>query len=482
MFEGHSIAFCPDGSHALKGLKNYLFNYGEIQLSEEEVRDFDLVSNLVQLIAIQDLVEFQENLEYKPAPRLTKAVLAKAVQRYGKMDVGTTMAIFNRDTSNGILHMISKGGYPNSYTTTAHCIERVAYWYQIMGERGMGFAFSNMYPEQRDSQIDFLNKFSYYTSKMILSKKQRDAIADKNNPSLEAVQKSVLMSAKSIIWLQEKMLADPEVKYYAAGRALGDSIEAHNGHLRFYQKNPSPTQVKRFSKIISVSHFLTRVMGSNVPPDESVFLTEFESLKILKIDDDVPEDESEDTSELEHFTEIGIDLENFQSFEDYSEANSLSYINAFVLHKTILKKGSKCDLCKKVLVAQNSEGNDQIVNTLIQEKEWKERLGYLTRPSKLANEMFHTAEALFKANRDNYYKQKNIKEKMVDFICQQLNEKFEIHSSSCLKFIMTRFIKCLLFFWANHMNKSDIKLLAKAKVENAYASKSTMSIKATQLK
>ena len=90
------------------------------------------------------------------------------------------------------------------------------------------------------------------------------------------------MSAKSIIWLQEQMLSDPEVKYYAAGRALGDSIEAHNGHLRFYQKNPSPTQVKRFSKIISVSHFLTRVMGSNVPPDESVFLTEFENLKIRR--------------------------------------------------------------------------------------------------------------------------------------------------------------------------------------------------------
>ena len=101
------ILWCPDASHAIKGVKNFLFNHGEIRLSAEEVRDFDLDSDLVELQAIKDLVKFQENLEAKLVPKLSEAVLEKAIGKYGKMDVGTTIAIFSRETAQnraGLCH------------------------------------------------------------------------------------------------------------------------------------------------------------------------------------------------------------------------------------------------------------------------------------------------------------------------------------------------------------------------------------------
>ena len=456
-------------------------NKGYIRLSEEEVRDFKLDSDLVEFQAVRDLVKFQENLEMKPAPKLSEAVLEKAQQRYGKMDVGTTMKIFDRDTSAGIHFMMSNGTYPQRYATTAHWFEQVAYWYQIVSNRGLGLAFSHKYPEQTKSQIDFLQKFSVYLSKTIISDAQKKAVSEGRTPALEAVQKSILMSTVTLIEIQDKILQDPEVEYFAAGRALGDPVESHNGHLRMYQKDPTPTQVKRFTKIISNSQFLTRIMGSNVDQDDSEFLTEFSDMKKLRALEDAKE--MEDFEQLETDIDSGFDSSHFESFEDYAEASSLSYYAAFVLHKTICTN-SKCDVCKTFLVVQNYKEDDQVSNQLLSYKEWKQRPGYLIRPTKLANDLFHTAEALFKLYRTQFYSQKNIKVKMVELVYQEIVKKaqfVDFPHKGHLKLVITRFMKGRLFFWANHMNKHDKKLLKDAKVDQSFASKSSRQLKAPEL-
>ena len=477
MFGKRKLFWCPDGSHALKGIKNFLFNHGEIRLSPEEVKEFDLDSDLVELQAIKDLVKFQENLEAKLVPKLSEAVLEKAVAKYGKMDVGTAMAIFSRETAAGILFMMSNGDCPKRYSTTAHFIDQVAKWYQIIGARGPLFSFSNEHPEQKDDQIEFLGKFSFFISKAIFSKKQKTALSEGRKVPLEAVQKSILMSTKTIIDLQEEILQDPEVKFFSAGRTLADVIESVNGHLRVYQKNPTPVQVKRYLKIISVSHFLTRVMGSNVAPDDSEFLTEFSDIKKMKELENAAE--NEDFENFEHFTDAGFDPGDFHNFEDYTVANSWSYFGAYVLHKTILTQ-SKCDECANVLVVQNSKENHQDVNTLIDFKEWKEKPGGLTRPTELANKLFHIIEALFQSNRNQYYNQKNIKQRLVDFMYQQIISKAEfdeIPHTKHLKIIIARFMKGRLFFWANFMNQADKKLMSETKIllNESFASRSTRS-------
>ena len=283
-----------------------------------------------------------------------------------------------------------------------------------------------------------------------------------------------------MIDLQEKILQDPEVEFFSAGRTLQDPCESHNGHLRMYQKNPTPVQVKRFNKIISLSSFLSRVMGSNVAPDDSEFLTEFSDLKNMIALENAEQDE-----DLEHFTNVGFDPGDFQNFEDYAETNAWSHYGGYVLYKTIETK-SKCDQCKNILVAQNSDENHYSVNTLIDFKEWKEKPGCLTRPSKLANELFYLLEALFKSNRDQYFNQKNIKDRLVDFMYQQVitYDKFDVIHKNHLKVIIARFMKGRLFFWANFINQSDRKLMSETKIilNESFGSKSTRSMNHPDLK
>ena len=61
-------------------------------------------------------------------------------------------------------------------------------------------------------------------------------------------------------------------------------------------------------------------------------------------------------------------------------------------------------------------------------------------------------------------------------------DKFnEIPHKHHLKIVITRFLKGRLFFWANHLNKSDKQLLKDAKVDHSFASKSVRSMNAPGL-
>ena len=458
LFEGHPIGFNPDPNHAVKGLKNFLINKRQLTLSQEEVDEFGLPSNIVDYQAIEDLVEFTSTHEMNISHQVSKAVLKKAADRYGKMDVGATIKIFSEDTAAALDMMLeankfSNGTYPDSYFTTAHWIRQVARWIKIMGARGFPNSFSHHDMEQYEKQVQFLRRFAYLTSKVVFTTRQAVAIANGVPPCLEIVQKSILVSCESTIRTAERILQDPEVSYWPGGRGSGDPVESHHGHMKVYQKTPSPTQVKTFSKIISISQFLTRVNGSNVSPDDNEFLTEFSDIKKMR---DL--EMAEENEDIEHFVVTRFDPNDFSDFHEYVQANALTYFIGYVFYKTILTY-SKCDICKKAYINDDPNFNDQYVNHLIIEKEWSQ--GSLTHPNKVANQVFHLVEALFKSNRDKYLNQKNIKEKMVTFLHGQIVEQFSPQEvPRChIRLLISRFIKGRLFFWANFMNKSDKELV-----------------------
>ena len=294
------------------------------------------------------------------------------------------------------------------------------------------------------------------------------------------------MCTTTVLVLQEVILLDPEVHYFAAGRALGDSIESYNGHLKSFQKFPTPLQVKRCTKNLAFSQFLSRIMGSNVPQDDSLFLTEFKDIKILK---ELEEPENEEDEELVHLTGVGFDPIDFSNFEQYAEANSLSQFIGYVLKKTVLSATKICETCKKQLISTEDDidQNDQVLNTLIFLKEW--RKGALTKPSELANEIFHFAEKLFKANRDKYKNQKNIHQRFVSFLHQEISSKYQAigridEIPKChMRDIISRFMKGRLFFWANFMNQHEQKLTVNRIVieEESHSSKTGRAMNHPQL-
>ena len=124
--------------------------------------------------------------------------------------------------------------------------------------------------------------------------------------------------------------------------------------------------------------------------------------------------------DLEHFVNVKFDPEDFENWsmdqiDQFAEANALSYFAGYVLYKTKM-----CKACKSILVCKVTQDtlNDQVVNNLIVGKEWK--LGCLTRPTKLANVIFHTIEGLFKCNRHLYLEKKDIQKSLVDFLTKHI--------------------------------------------------------------
>ena len=200
-------------------------------------------------------------------------------------------------------------------------------------------------------------------------------------------------------------------------------------------------------------------------------------------------EEPEIDEELEHLTDVGFDPNDFTNFEEFAERNAHSSFVGYVLYKVVLCATKVCDTCKKQLISEiaNIDENDQQLNNLIFMKEW--RKGSLTKPTQLANEIFHYAEELFKANRDKYKNQKHIKERFATFLLQQIITKYqEIGRISeiprChISTIISRFMKIRLFLWANLLNQREKNLPVNRTVieEESFSSKTTRAMTHPQL-
>ena len=75
------------------------------------------------------------------------------------------------------------------------------------------------------------------------------------------VQQGVIITSWSIIWLQKDMLTRKNLKFFMAGRTLGDIVENHHSNSRQMNKNPSPLQIERISKSLAICEVLGNVKG-----------------------------------------------------------------------------------------------------------------------------------------------------------------------------------------------------------------------------
>ena len=377
------------------------------------------------------------------------------------MDVGTAMKLFHKDTSNAILWLIENFGWDEKYKTTAHYIFHVAHWYDIMSCRGRELAFDKKNPGRRKLLVDFLVDFMIFFARIKIHSNQH---------AMFPFQKGLLLATKTILWLQEEVLKNDAVEFFCAGRVLCDVIESHHGQLRLKQINPTPREVKRFTKLIIMSLFLHRVNKGSYGDDDSEFLTEFKDFK--KLQEELIDD-PEEKEDIEHFEDVKFNPGDFDSWrmdqmDQFAEASALSYYGGYVLYKTNL-----CKTCKSKLVFKVTQDavNDQAVNNLIVEKEW--RIGSLTRPTKLANVLFHTIEGLFKCNRHLYLEKYDIQTSLVDFLTKHIKANVEDVPHCCLEKIINRFMRGRLHFWAKFINEQGKEVNDPIALQESMASKSS---------
>ena len=457
---GVKVGFIADPAHLLKSIRNNFQCYKTLILCDEEVQKYNLPTNVVDFAIVEELVKFMENHELPIACKLNQAVLDKGRDSYGKMDVGTAIKLFHRDTSYAIIFLIENYGYDEKYRTTAHYIFQVAHWYDIMSCRGKELAFERGNAEKNARLESFLVDFMIFFPRMKVHK----------NGQMFPFQRGVLLTTKTILWLQEEVLKNEEVVFFSVGRVIADVIESHHGQMRLKQINPTPREVKRFTKLMVMSQFMHRVNKGSYGDDDSEFLTEFKDFKKLQEEE---LDDSEEKEDLEHFVNVKFDPEDFENWsmdqiDQFAEANALSYFAGYILYKTKM-----CKSCKSKLVCKVTQDtlNDQVVNNLIVGKEWK--LGCLTRPTKLANVIFHTIEGLFKCNRHLYLEKKDIQKSLVDFLTKHIKANVEEVPHCCLEKIINRFMRGRLHFWAKFINEQGKEVNDPIALQESMASKSS---------
>lgn len=456
----HDIVVFADPAHGIKSQRNMFFNHKSITMSEKFRKKYNLKSGKIDWNVIKKLINYQSGKELKIAPHLKDHMLVLGT--YSKMNVGIAKKILSRDTGAAIEWLVKHENWPETDLATAKFCNLHGYWYDILSERGTtGLAFSLKNEEKHTEVIEFLQEFMEFIGGLKY---------EKNQVGLKPVQKGILMSTTSIIWLQDFMLNKMKVDFFRAGKILGDAIESFHGDVRAINSNPTALNYKRYCKSLSVIQVMANLKrGRSYEEETSNFLTQLKDFRKLQ-EENMAQEDKEDEQLLEaSYTENPSNI---------SEAASLAYLGGYVLFKTICTK-SKCQNCKKIYVSDHEDQPEE-VNSLISFKEYKQ--GKLVTPSPVGNRLMEALESLFRTNREKFKRKKNQLTNISTLVIDQLTKDFPDLPKCHLSLIVTRFMKIRLLFWGDQITKELKAIHKKSLVTASYASKSTRAKTASQLK
>ena len=473
-FQDWQIAIICDPSHVIKLIRNMMQNKKLVKMAQRFVDYFELPTDLIDWAVIEEVATFQADHELKIAPKLTVKALARGKSHFGKMDVSCAHAVFSRDTSACIEFMVAHHGYPKEFLTTAHFVDLVAQWWNLLKARHHDLAFSHKKREIYDEVINFLKMFMELFASLEIYECQ---------DYYEDVQKGVLMATESYLWLQEQLLARDDVEFFMGGRCLGDPVECHHGQARGMCKNPTCLQVERISKALAACQVLGKVKGSNVPGDETPdVLTEFKNFKKLELAK-LQEEQAELTDDFAEYhaymQTVTLETRDLDTDKGFAEANSLSYWIGCCLKRTILRKaknGSYCKHCIKLFVSNDDQEIDQIVNELIDIKTMWD-ITHLIKPTVFCNLVLHEAESMFKAT---YFRNNKLDRKDISFIEKTLRSTYEGLPTCHFNVILGKFLRGRCNFWADFLT-AEVKALNEAnRAEASNASRTTRAMYLTE--
>lgn len=129
--------FQPDPGHLLKNLKESLLNNKTIVLPDKFVKLHNLSSPDVSSDHTKHILNCQEDLTFKIAPKLKSSHFEQTT--YGKMKVNRAVNFFSHDTSAS-LYFLSKSQSQTAFSTTACFIDKVSRWFDLMTSRTIKLA------------------------------------------------------------------------------------------------------------------------------------------------------------------------------------------------------------------------------------------------------------------------------------------------------------------------------------------------------
>ena len=427
----------PDPAHEIKSLRKMAFKHLP-QVSKKFVTRWGLKSDIVDFQHVKNVIEFQEGKELQIAPHLSKDDCVD-LGKFASMDCGPAIKVCSRATGSAIEFMHEHYGWSDDCLITAKFCHMVGRWYAYMSGRNAAMAFLRRNPGKNKTIIEFLEDFCEFMATLKIHKNQK---------KFWLIQRTVLLSTASLIWLVKKLIDGGILNEFMGAKTLGDVIENLHSLVRAINPYPPPILYLRIVKGISMSQFLgTGVKKGSYGQDISTEqLIDFDNVKALCLE------KKEEAKEDEFF------LDSVSSTQecDFSDIATLALVAGYFLRKVIKnpgsrrRKGYKCEACINIWIEKPNEEN-QLDNSLIDHKEFKK--GAMTRPSVLGNKAFFTMESLFLTNRDTYKEKKRISDLIVKNIVEKMSDQYDTLPLCHLEKIVRKYVNCRIQRWGKFQSK-----------------------------
>ena len=393
---GKQLYFFADVPHILKNVRAALCNGRKFKLPKQFLEKWSLPSPWVTFQHLEALCDYQENLQLKPAPRLTKSLLQPT--HFEKMNVAGALAVFDYATPAALRHLVEDCGYPSEYLTTAKFVEVFRHWFDLVNSRSSTMALSKF------NEGKYKEALEYIDSVIELFK-----TLEVDDGKWKPYQTGVITTSLSILSLQKDLLEEEGFDFFLTSRISQDSLENTFSMIRIKNPTPTPKEFKYNLRAISAAQYMKDKKTSNYDHDEALYLvnclgTNLESNLERNGVDDMDEFVRNFTQKLD--TGIQISIGN-------KEEQSLYYFCGYVVLSA--KKNPKfCDTCFNKFEHSNEEKEEAFpADNLVKLREFKD--GALFHCSEKAfYEFFVPAEGLIRSFETNELLQsKNVLHKVM---------------------------------------------------------------------
>lgn len=162
------LFFIADAPHLLKNLKATLINNKIIELPQKFVQTYNLSSSITKCEHLYELIDIQENLQFKFTPKISKKDISCST--FNRMKVNKARNILSQNVSSAMKFYAEEKKRPELNTTAAF-IQVCSKWFTLITARtpkvALGKTANNIETKKKfDQNVEFLEfilrKRKYY--------------------------------------------------------------------------------------------------------------------------------------------------------------------------------------------------------------------------------------------------------------------------------------------------------------------------------
>ena len=421
------LYFMADTPHLLKNLRNCLLTQ-MIVLPPSTVVKAGLPHNQVSMEHVRQLVDLQDDMQLKVAPKLTKAHVAPG--QYQKMRVNMAAAVLSHSTASALRFCASTNLLSQDVLATAWFLDLANRWFDAMNARLIKASLFTTSQQKLGALHDFVEVICN--------------VKFTGRDSWKPVQSGIQLSTASVLDLYNDLVCTGRYKYLMTGRLTQDCVENLFSCIRGRgDTHPSPVQFRHNLRIVSLSQFMHIDTGSSYDADDSCYFLQF--LKTSSLSTACREDD-------QVFVEQEILGSSSVNICDL-EAKVCYLLAGWSVHKQ-KDKVRQCTDCMAVICGSAEEAPSEFAD-LLEEKTY----GGLTYPSTLVWCAVQTAESVFRSRQADIMSSSDIESSLLTSFsnCFTVSGLPDCHST--LSDVVARYFRLRIHVfgkWLTGKFKADI--------------------------